>query len=240
MMFLSSPDRRMKYAFFAAVCLTAVSCYAAPAPPRTALPDDSHTRMFPDWYRECTERVTAIQGKPCDLIFIGDSITELWRNPGKPIWEKYYANRHALNFGVPGDTTGNVLWRLDHMNVRGLKPKAAVILIGTNDFDDTPSDIAAGVKAVLDRTREIYPHAKIILLSILPNQRAKEKMAKANETIRTFGDGKTVFYLDLASKMPPIEDNWKGVGPDHLHLDSSGYELWASEMEPLLKLALGE
>jgi lysophospholipase L1-like esterase len=125
------------------------------------------------------------------------------------------------------------------MDVQDLRPKVAILLIGTNNFDDSPPDIAAGVKAVLERTRALYPGIKIILLSILPNARATDKMAEANEIIKTFGDNKSVFFLDLASKMPRIGDNWKGLGPDHLHPDPSGYEFMASEIEPLLKPLLG-
>jgi lysophospholipase L1-like esterase len=81
---------------------------------------------------------------------------------------------------------------------------------------------------------------KIILVSILPNARAPEKMAAANKLIQPLGDDQTVFYLDLAAKMTPVGDSWKGLGPDRLHLLPEGYELWASEMEPLLTKLLAD
>jgi lysophospholipase L1-like esterase len=126
------------------------------------------------------------------------------------------------------------------MDIKEFKPKVAVILIGTNNKNNTPEDIAAGVKAVVEKTQETFAGVKIILISILPNARATQKMADANKIIQTFGDDKSVFYFDLASKMTPVGNSWKGLGPDRLHLLPEGYELWASEMEPLLtKLLAG-
>jgi sialate O-acetylesterase len=210
------------------------SPFRTDAGPLSTIPDGSHSVQFASWYRNCANRVAAIKGKPCDIIFIGDSITDHWVDAGHAVWEKFYAPRHALDYGLAADTTGNVLWRFDHMPVRDLYPKVAVVMIGTNNTSDTPEDVATGVKAVVDRTRAEFKGVKVILVSILPNARATEKMADANEIIRTFADNRSVFYFDLAAKMPRVGDNWLGLGPDRLHPDASGYELWAESMEPLL------
>jgi lysophospholipase L1-like esterase len=182
------------------------------------------------------------RGQECDIIFIGDSITQNFQNQppsgwdlvGGDVWKKYYGNRHALDFDVGADGTEHVLWRLDHMDIKDLTPKVAVILIGTNDTQYSSADIAAGVQAVVAKTQQTFKGVKIILLSITPTTRQTQTVLDTNKIIQTFGDDKTVFYFDLASKMTPEDDNWKGVGHDHLHLKPEGYELWASEMDPLL------
>ncbi len=197
----------------------------------------------PGPFNACRARVADAAGKPCDLIFIGDSITDRWLGPGKDIWERRYAPRHALNFGCFADQTQNVLWRLEHMDIAALRPKVAVLLIGTNNTKDTPEAIAAGVKAIILRTQASFPGVATILVSIMPNQRAQERMMAANAIIEGYADGRTVFWLDLVSAMVPItttaadgkvDTNWKGLGSDHLHPDASGYELWSEAMEPLL------
>lgn len=216
--------------------------------PATTIPSDSNYKAHFAWNQGCERRVAAMKGKPCDIIFIGDSITDNftgrptpnWGSVGGTVWDKYYANRNALNFGVGADATQNVLWRLEHMDVKELKPKVAVVLIGTNTHKNTPEEIAAGVKAVVEKTQQIFPKAKIILVSILPNARATQLMADANKLIEPLGDNKSVFYFDLASKMPPVGSSWKGLGKDRIHLLPEGYELWASEMEPLLTKLLAE
>jgi len=228
---------------FSAFCQ---SQQTTPAIPRSCIPSAQNLHAHADWNKECEDRVAAIKGKPCDIIFIGDSITQNfvetpkngWNLVGREVWDRHYGNRNALDFGVGADRTENVLWRLDHMDVKDLRPKVAVVLIGTNNTDDTPVDIAAGVHAVIDKTQQIFPGVKVIVISILPNRRATQKMADANTIISTIGDNRSIFYFDLASKMTAAGDNWKGVGFDHLHLTQQGYETWASEMEPLLSSLL--
>ncbi len=194
-------------------------------------------------------QVAAFQAKSCDVMFIGDSITAGWLGAGKKVWDQFYGKRNAMDFGVGGDTTQNVLWRMENLDISKQTPKVAVIMIGTNNIKNTPEEIAAGVKAVVTETEQMFPSAKIILLSITPNQRAGEKMTAADAIIKGLDDQKTVFYLDLVPLMPPIvttkpdgktDTNWKGMKPDHLHPDEHGYQIWADAMEPLLKKLLGE
>ena len=211
-----------------------------PEPHSSTDPDNTRYLNAPNLTVACEDRVAKIQGQPCDVIFIGDSITAGWLGKGKDVWAKYYSSRHPLDFGIGGDKTQNVLWRLDHMAVQSLRPKAAVILIGTNNVSNTPEEIAAGVKAVISKTLATFPDVKIILVSIMPNRRANQKMMDADAIIRTYADDRTVSYLDLVPLMTPVGDNWKGLGADHLHPDASGFELWASAMDPLLtKLLAG-
>ena len=214
-----------------------------PEPLSTTTPDNTRYLNAPTLLTACADRVAAFNNKPCDIIFIGDSITAGWLGAGKAIWDKKYAPRHALDFGINGDKTQNVLWRLANMGVQGLQPKVAVIMIGTNNTLNSPHEIADGVKSVLANTQENFPGIKIILVSILPNARANDKMMEANSLIRSYADDSAVYYLDLVSLMPEVttnapdgtlDTNWKGLGPDHLHPDASGYQIWADAMEPLL------
>jgi lysophospholipase L1-like esterase len=201
---------------------------------KTTVPDDRNYRIRPEFQTMWEDYNATKMGKPIDLIFIGDSITQQWRwGAGRPVWEKNYAAR-ALDFGEGSDQTQNTIWRLKNLDVKGYKPKVAVLMIGTNNYNDPAEDIAAGVKAVISTTQETFPGIKIILVSILPNQRGNDKTTAANELIKKFADDKTVFYLDLAAKFTPDGDNWKGLGKDHLHLTTQGYEMWAAELDPLL------
>ncbi|MDD5348725.1 MAG: GDSL-type esterase/lipase family protein [Chthoniobacteraceae bacterium] len=227
----------LKYAALLIV-LPIVAATAADTPaagtPRTAIPDDHNFKSRVD-YQTCWEDYLATKkGKPCDLLFIGDSITMNFRwNIGKPVWAKYYADR-ALDFGQSWDTTQNTLWRLKNLDIKDFKPKAAVVLIGTNNVKDKAEDIAAGVKAIADTARSMFPGVKVILVSILPNGRAKETMDAANAIIQTYADNQSVFYLNLAAKFTPVGENWKGLGIDRLHPTLEGYEMWAAELNPLL------
>ncbi len=220
----------------------------APAPPAHRPPEPyastepDNTRYYnqPELLGPCENRVGASQVRPCRMIFIGDSITAGWLTRASWLWTTQYSERGALNFGIGGDKTQNVLWRLDTMNLSGLRPKVAVILIGTNNLSNTPGEIAAGVEAVVDKTKQTFPGIQVILVSIMPNRRANEKMMAANSILRKYADGRTVHYLDLVPLMPPVGDNWTGLLPDHLHPDLAGYRIWADAMEPMLDRLLGE
>jgi lysophospholipase L1-like esterase len=235
-----------------------------PLKPATIVPSDANFKDHTPWNIMCAERVGAVIGKQVDVMFIGDSITQNFAEdrdgnwelcdgitvphlPGRSgfdltglaVWRKHYAGRHVLDFGVGADGTEHVLWRLDNLQVDGLKPKVLVVLVGTNDTaHSTSEEIALGVRAVLDKSLAKFPGAKVIVISILPNARALEKCIAANQLIRKFADDKNVFYFDLASMMTPEANGWNGIGHDRLHLTQQGYEMWATEMEPLLSRLL--
>lgn len=193
----------------------------------------------PDLLKFCTAQVAQFKNRRADIIFIGDSITQHWIDgAGKNVWDTNFADRNALNFGIAGDATQDVLWRLDNYPIRHLHPKVAVVLVGTNNEHDTAPEIAAGVKAVLTTTQSIFPGIKIILVSIMPNRRANGLMMAADSILRTYADNQAVYYLDLVPLMTPIGDNWKGLGADHLHPDAAGYQLWTDAMLPLLNKLL--
>lgn len=183
-----------------------------------------------------------------DLIFIGDSITEGWAGePGKDVWQKFYGERKAMNAGIGGDRTQHVLWRLDNGNIDGIKPKLAVVMIGTNNSgSDSPDDIAAGITAIVEKLRAKLPATKILLLGIFPrgenNDDANRQVNVAtNKIIKGLGDGKSIFYLDISDKFLDGEGTLpREIMPDLLHLSKQGYEIWAESIEPKMKELLGE
>lgn len=174
------------------------------------------------------------RGQRVDLLFVGDSITEMWRwGPGHDAWMRHFESR-AIDFGLGMDRTQDVLWRLDHYDLSAWSPKVAVVLAGTNNLTDRPDDIAAGVGAIVDALRKKFRGITVVVVSILPNARANARMMAANERIRRLADGKTVIYLDLTPKFPREDDTWAGLGPDRLHLSPAGYEVFAEALEELL------
>jgi lysophospholipase L1-like esterase len=203
-------------------------------PSETITPNDQNYRRNFAYQTYYDDYLALKRGKPVDLIFIGDSITEQWRwGAGRAVWKAHFEDR-ALDFGLGGDTTQQALWRLLNIDLSGWSPKVAIILIGTNNRHDEPGAIAAGVSAVIAATQKRFPGIKVVLVSILPNARAKETMEKANELLRPLADGKSVVYLDLAAQFTPVADSWKGLQRDKLHLTEEGYQMWAAELEPLL------
>lgn len=183
-----------------------------------------------------------------DLLFIGDSITQGWEGAGKEIWEKFYGKRHAMNAGIGGDRTQHVLWRLDHGNIDGIKPKVAVLMIGTNNSnreDNTAEEIGAGITAIVQKLRSKLPETKILVLAVFPRGEKpspqREKNAKASEIASKLADGKMVHYLDIGPKFLEADGTLsKEVMPDLLHLNQKSYTTWAESIEPKVAELLGE
>jgi lysophospholipase L1-like esterase len=182
------------------------------------------------------------------LLFIGDSITDAWSGPGKEAWNRYFAPRKAVNLGISGDRTQHVLWRLENGNIDGVKPKAAVLMIGTNNSngnDHTAEEIADGIKAIVAKLRKELPETKILLLAIFPRGEKpnpqREKNAKASKLASAEADGKMVHYLDIGDKFLTADGSLsKEIMPDFLHLTPKGYQIWAEAIEPKVAELMGE
>lgn len=179
----------------------------------------------------------------CDIIFIGDSITQGWEGNGKNVWAKNYGNKKCLNFGVSGDRTQHVLWRLENGQLDGIKPKAAVLMIGTNNSnkdDNTESDILEGLQAIVRGIRQRLPETKLLILGIFPRGQTfstqRGKILQVNQAIAKMADGKMIHYVDFGSDLIEADGSIsKTLMPDYLHLSEAGYEIWAKAIEPKLK-----
>jgi lysophospholipase L1-like esterase len=195
------------------------------------------------------------------LVFLGDSITQGWEKNGKAAWEKFYGSRKAVNFGIGGDRTEHVLWRLDNGNFDGLKTKLVVLMIGTNNtghagrpmkelndaiYECSADQIFDGVELILRRLKTKAPEAKVLVLGIFPrgenNEDAmRQQNQEANAKIATLADGKRIHYLDISKTfLQPDGTLTREVMPDLLHLSENGYGMWAEAIEPKIKELLGE
>jgi len=183
-----------------------------------------------------------------DLIFIGDSITHGWEGGGKDVWAHYYGDRKAVNLGFSGDRTQHVLWRLEHGNIDGISPKAAVIMIGTNNSngeDNTAEEIAEGIAAIVGKLRADLPRTKVLVLGIFPRgpqpDAQREKNAEASRLASKLADGKMIHYLDIGPEFLTQDGTLSpDIMPDFLHPNTEGYKIWARAMEPKLAELLGK
>jgi lysophospholipase L1-like esterase len=198
--------------------------------------------------------VAIAQKGDIDLLFMGDSITDFWRNSGgegvvnpplagKAVFEKYYGAMKVANFGISGDTTQGVLYRLRDGEGQGIQPKAIMLMIGTNNAANCSSaEIAEGVGAVVAEMRQDFPNAKILLLAIFPranpDDALRKTVADVNPIIAKLHDGKNVFYLDIGAKFLDATGAIPNdIMPDKLHPTEKGYEIWAEAVkEPLAEL----
>ncbi len=229
-----------------------VSVKTAPPHPNTALipvPQRAEDGLPPNavsGFISRHQRYTALaQQGGIDLLFLGDSITQGWDGPGRPVWSQYYGNLKAACFGVGYDRTQHVLWRLQNGEGVGFSPKAIVLMIGTNNIGlNPPAEIAAGIGAIVAELRTRFADVKILLLGIFPrdfkDSRKRRLVTETNRLIAPLNDNRHVFYLDLADKFIDADGNIPpalvGNNPP-LHPTAVGYAVWAEAIRaPLAQM----
>lgn len=219
--------------------------------PKSAPKGDASTTAAPrdaNWVKRHEGFNERIKKGDVDLLFIGDSITDAWSGPGKEAWAKHWAPRKAVNLGIGGDRTQHVLWRLENGNVDGIKPKLAVLMIGTNNSngnDHTAEEIGAGIKAIVAKLREKLPETKVLVLAIFPRGEKpnpqREKNAKASEIASAVADNKMVYFMDIGPKFVEADGTInREIMPDVLHLSPRAYGIWAEAIEPKVAELMGE
>jgi lysophospholipase L1-like esterase len=233
-----------RHSFFFATLLSAILATTAFAQNTATNP----VPRDPNWVKRHEGFVQQAKKGDIDLLFLGDSITDAWRNRGLNVWNKYYAPSHPANFGIGGDRTQHVLWRLEHGEVDGIKPKVVVLMIGTNNtgkeqdnqtIRNTTQEIIEGVAAVIREIRAKLPETKILLLGIFPRDEktnpVRQQLKDINLQLAMLDDGRNVKFLDLGAKfLEPDGTLPRDVMPDLLHPNEKGYQIWADAMQPAL------
>ena len=218
------------------------------------------------------EKVKAVKAGHYDLALIGDSITHTVGDmndgkyaPNQAVWQRHFEPRRAINLGMNGQRTEEILWNLQNGQLEFTQsPKVAMLLIGTNNADDrhfarthSPEEIFTGTRAIVDLIRQRHPSTKILVLRVFPRGGDSEKgispptfnsSAKCIETCRRAGeltarlaDGKHVFWLDVnhvflrSNGTINTELMW-----DLLHPSPAGTEAWVQAIEPTLAQLMGD
>jgi lysophospholipase L1-like esterase len=186
--------------------------------------------------------------EPMDLLFLGDSITERWAR-NSDVWEKYYGAWKPANFGIGGDQTQHVLWRIEDGELDGVKPKVVVFMLGTNNTGThTAAEILAANTAIIRRIQDKIPGVKILLLAVFPRglhktragvsdgwEQRMEVIRELNAGLAKLEDGRTIRFLDIGPKFLDAEGRIPNdVMPDQIHPNAKGYQIWAEAMHPLL------
>lgn len=186
-----------------------------------------------------------------DLYFLGDSVTRRWGTCDAAYsemlanWKENFFGWNAGNFGWGGDTTQNILWRIQNGELDGVNPKVIVLLAGTNNLGagETSDNVAKGVRAILRVCQQKAPMAKIILTAVLPRDddpSFKGKIERTNRGLARLANGETVRFLDINPMLMGPDGKLKdGMAVDGLHLAVRGYQVWADGLKPILTDWLG-
>jgi lysophospholipase L1-like esterase len=207
-------------------------------------------RRLRDWpqldrYKGANAKVPAPERSESRVVFMGDSITDGWK------LDEYFPDKPYINRGISGQTTPQMLIRF-RPDVIALKPRAVLILAGTNDIAGNTGTMT--LEMIQDNYASMADLAKangikVIFASVLPihdygkrkvsERRPPEQILKLNEWLKSYCKAKGHIYLDYFSKMVDDKGMLKTeLANDGLHPNAEGYKIMAPLAESAIQQAL--
>ncbi|MGA2430170.1 MAG: SGNH/GDSL hydrolase family protein [Candidatus Acidiferrum sp.] len=214
-------------------------------------------KTLQDWpniarYRDANATVQPPAKNESRVVFMGDSITDIW-----PQFGGFFPGKPYIDRGISGQTTPQMLIRF-RPDVIALQPKAVVILAGTNDLaGNTGPMTVAQIEDNLTSMDELARANKIrvVLASVLPVsnyghdrngnpvdmriKRAPEKILELNAWIKKYAAGHGDVYLDYFAAT--VDDQGllkKDISDDGLHPNAKGYAIMGPLAEQAIQTAL--
>ncbi len=183
------------------------------------------------------------------VVFLGDSITDGWK------LNQYFTGKPYVNRGISGQITGQMLGRMK-LDVLDLKPRAVVILAGTNDLargvtDETiRSNLemigilaeAAGIRPVFASILPINDYFKDSDPRFLRSQsRNPDRIQNLNLWLARTCKEKKWVYLDYFQSMVDASGQLKKeLSQDGLHPNTAGYKIMTPLAEEAIKLTFSK
>lgn len=202
--------------------------------------NESMKTKLADWpnlkrYAEANTKVSAPAKGEQRVVFMGDSITDGWK------LAEYFPEKPYINRGISGQTTPQMLIRF-RPDVIAHKPKAVVILAGTNDIAGNTG--AMTIEAIENNYASMAELAKangikVVFASVLPihdyntarkqsERRQPEQILKLNDWLKNYCKTNGHIYLDYFSKTVDDKGFLKAeLANDGLHPNKAGYEIMA-------------
>ena len=159
-------------------------------------------------------------------VFLGDSLTEQGN------WAQRFPELEVVNLGVSGDTTEQVLERLDEVIEK--RPDTVVVMVGTNDlaWRRSVEQIVRNMESILWRLHHELPGVRILVQSVLPRDRElADRVRDINIHVRQFAPTVKAEWVDLWPVFAAEDGEIKtAFSADRLHLNEAGYEAWAETL----------
>ena len=175
------------------------------------------------------------------LVFLGNSLTRRWED-NIELWNKYFSEYKAANFGVGGDCLENIKWRILNGELDGINPKVIIILAGTNNLDkDFEEMIVSGIQEIVEITQDKLKNTQIVILGLLPrNTNATgidyaQKIGRINWQLENLYANSEIVYRDIGAGL--INEQGavsKTIMPDRLHLNGKGYNVIGPKLQDII------
>jgi len=171
-----------------------------------------------------------LSSKSANVVFLGDSITE------GGLWNELFPGVNVVNRGIGGNTTGEVLSRIDQ--VFKLKPEKLFLMIGVNDLNRQlgPNVAKSNYIKIFDLIDKNIPGTEIYIQSVLPVNDDWKRIDNThiptlNVELKNHAIQRGYTYIDLHSVFSDSNGRLlRNLSNDGIHLLGSGYELWRKKI----------
>ena len=214
-------------------------------------------QMRNDWadlekYRSADAALPAPAPNEARVVFMGDSITEIWGkwlSPTMPKPAPFFPGKPYINRGISGQTSPQMLVRF-RQDVIDLKPKVVVILAGTNDLAENTGpmrleDTESNLQSMSDLATANGIH--VVLCSVLPAESfwwhpgidPSKKIVELNKWIRAYAARRGFPYVDYYDAMVNSQGGLRSdLSPDGVHPNAKGFAIMAPLAEAGIAQAL--
>lgn len=218
-----------------------------PAVNTALLPVPVLERTSYNWWIRHAETLDAGPRIQPAIVLLGDSITHCWDGEpraqivhGPLAWKNTFGTRPVLNLGFGSDRTQNLLWRIDHSELDGLRPKLVILNIGTNNLGssknaraNTPQEIAEAIRSIRERVRQKCPQAHLLVMGVFPRGAKPDDPFRAPITAlntllaASLAGLPDTTFLDIGSRfLAPDGSLPRDMMPDGIHPSEAGYGIW--------------
>ncbi|KAG9337723.1 hypothetical protein JZ751_028220 [Albula glossodonta] len=210
------------------------------------------------WMSMHNRFVADSKDKEPDVLFVGDSLVQLLQQ--FEVWRQLFSPLHALNFGVGGDATQHVLWRLTNGELDHISPKVpvheglgcasganltvVVLWVGTNNHGHTAAQVCEGIVTIVRLINSKLPNAHTLVLGVLPRGKnpnpLREKNAQVNQLVQEALPAlPQTSYLDVDPGFVHSDGSISHQDLyDYLHLSSHGYQAVCKPLHAAIKALL--
>ncbi|KAK2855119.1 hypothetical protein Q7C36_006988 [Tachysurus vachellii] len=187
--------------------------------------------------------VSDSKGKEPDVLFVGDSLVQLMHE--FEVWRKLFSPLHSLNFGIGGDATQHVLWRLTNGELDQICPKVVVLWVGTNNHGHTPEQICGGIVAIANVINNHLPQTHVLVLGVLPRGKSPNPLRERNAQVNTLVQAElaSLSYASFLDVDPGFVQSDGSISHqdlyDYLHLTAQAYQKVCQPIYTRIKALLG-
>jgi len=232
------------------------SCPELAAAVQAASRNDVRLRDWPDLsrYRDANRALAAPGPGENRVVFMGDSITDAWPQPR---FGAFFPGKPYIGRGISGQTTPQMLLRF-RPDVVALRPKAVVILAGTNDIAGntgpmTDEQIAGNLASMAEIAKA--NGVRVVFSSILPvseyhvrpgdtappqtTRRPMARITALNAWMKDYAAANGHVYLDYVAAMADAKGLLRAeLSEDDLHPNAAGYAIMGPLAEAAIQAAL--